>query len=117
MDEFFEAGATVRREVLGTDYADQPPTELGTAFREYVTRTAWGGVWARDGLDRRTRSAITLALLAALRCDDELGMHITAARRNGLTDAEIAEVFLHTAVYAGAPAGNSAMRLLDSMGS
>ena len=72
--------------------------------------SAWGGVWARDGLDRRTRSAITLALLAALRCDDELGMHITAARRNGLTDAEIAEVLLHTAVYAGAPAGNSAMR-------
>jgi len=116
MDELFEAGAAVRREVLGPDYADQPPTELGTPFREYVIRSAWGGVWARDGLDRRIRSAITLALLAALRCHDELGMHITAARRNGLTDAEIAEVFLHTAAYAGAPAGNSAMRLLDSMG-
>ena len=115
MDELFETGAAVRREVLGPDYADKPPTELGTPFREYVTRSAWGSVWARDGLDRRTRSAITLALLAALRCDDELGMHITAARRNGLTDAEIAEVFLHTAVYAGAPAGNSAMRRLDSM--
>ena len=116
MDEYLEAGAKVRREVLGPEYADKPPTALGAAFREYVTRTAWGSVWARDGLDRRTRSAITLAVLAALRCDDELGMHITAARRNGLTDAEIAEVFLHTAVYAGAPAGNSAMRRLDSMG-
>ena len=117
MDELFETGAAVRREVLGPDYADKPPTELGRAFREYVTRTAWGQVWARDGLDRRTRSAITLAVLTALRCEDELGMHITAARRNGLTDEEIAEVLLHTAVYAGAPAGNSAMRVLDSMGS
>jgi 4-carboxymuconolactone decarboxylase len=117
MDELFETGAAVRREVLGPDYADKPPTELGSAFREYVTRTAWGQVWARDGLDRRTRSAITLAVLTALRCEDELGMHITAARRNGLTDQEIAEVLLHTAVYAGAPAGNSAMRVLDSMGS
>jgi len=116
-DELLETGATVRREVLGPEYADKPPSALGTPFREYVTRAAWGGVWARDELDRRTRSAITLALLAALRCEDELGMHITAARRNGLTDAEIAEVFLHTAVYAGAPAGNSAMRILDAMGS
>jgi 4-carboxymuconolactone decarboxylase len=115
-DEFAETGKRVRREVLGPEYADKPPSTLGTPFREYVTRSAWGSVWARDELDRRTRSAITLALLAALRCEDELAMHITAARRNGLTDAEIAEVFLHTAAYAGAPAGNSAMRVLDAMG-
>jgi 4-carboxymuconolactone decarboxylase len=112
-------GMRVRREVLGDEHVDRAAartTEFSADFQDLITRYAWGEIWTRPGLDRRTRSAITLALLAALRCEDELGMHITAARRNGLSDAEIAEVFLHTAAYAGAPAGNSAMRILDAMG-
>ena len=70
-------------------------------------------MWARDGLDRRTRSAVTLALLTALHCHDELAMHVHAARRNGLTEAEIAEVLLHTAVYAGVPATNAALKIAE----
>jgi 4-carboxymuconolactone decarboxylase len=113
VDELFDAGAAVRREVLGPERADRPPTEFGKPFREYVTRTAWGSVWARPGLDRRTRSAVTLAVLTALHCHDELAMHVEAARRNGLTPDEIAEVLLHTTVYAGAPAGNAAFAIAD----
>jgi 4-carboxymuconolactone decarboxylase len=113
VDELFDAGAAVRREVLGPERADRPPTEFGKPFREYVTRTAWGAVWARPGLDRRTRSAVTLAVLTALHCHDELAMHVEAARRNGLTPDEIAEVLLHTTVYAGAPAGNAAFAIAD----
>jgi alkylhydroperoxidase/carboxymuconolactone decarboxylase family protein YurZ len=80
-------------------------------FQAAITRFAWGDVWSRDTIDRRTRSALTLALLAALGRDHELEMHIRAARRNGLTPEEIGEVFLHTAVYAGVPAGNSALAI------
>jgi 4-carboxymuconolactone decarboxylase len=117
VDELFERldqiGTEVRREVLGAERADRPPTAFGAPFRDYVTRSAWGQVWARPGLDRRTRSAVTLAVLTALRCEGELAMHVAAARRNGLTDDEIAEVLLHTAVYAGAPAGNAAFAIAD----
>jgi 4-carboxymuconolactone decarboxylase len=113
MDELFDAGAAVRREVLGPERADRPPTEFGRPFREYVTRAAWGQVWARPGLDRRIRSAVTLAVLTALHCHEELEMHVEAARRNGLTPEEIAEVLLHTTVYAGAPAGNAAFAVAD----
>ncbi|MHB1837429.1 MAG: carboxymuconolactone decarboxylase family protein, partial [Solirubrobacteraceae bacterium] len=73
--------------------------------------SAWGGVWTRDGLDRRTRSAITLAALTSLGRENEIEMHVRAALRNGLTPAEIAEVLLHTAVYAGVPAANSAFAI------
>jgi 4-carboxymuconolactone decarboxylase len=97
----------VRREVLGP-MADRPPSAFGEPFREWVLGAAWGGVWDRPGLDRRTRSCITLAALTALHCDDELAMHIEAALRNGVTRDEIAEILLHTTVYAGAPAGNAA---------
>ena len=107
-DEQYAAGARVRREVLGAEYADRPPTDFAEPFREYVIRSAWGQVWARPGLDRRTRSCITLAVLAALHCEEELAMHVTAALRNGLSRDEIAEVLLHATVYAGAPAGNAA---------
>ena len=80
-------------------------------FQDFITRYAWGDVWTRDGLDRRTRSCVTLAVLAALHCDDELAMHVRAARRNGLTPDEIGEVLLHTAVYAGLPAANTAFKV------
>jgi 4-carboxymuconolactone decarboxylase len=110
-DPLYAAGMRVRREVLGDDHVDRAiaaTTALTAGFQEHITRTAWGSVWAREGLDRRTRSCVTLALLTALRCEHELGLHVRAARRNGLTPDEIAEVLLHSAVYAGVPAANAA---------
>jgi 4-carboxymuconolactone decarboxylase len=106
------AGLRVRREVLGDEHVDRAlerTTPLTAPFQEFITRGVWGDVWTRPGLDRRTRSAITLALLAALGHDDELALHVRAARRNGLSEDEIGEVLLHTAAYAGVPASNSAL--------
>lgn len=119
-DDPYEAGMEVRRAVLGDGHVDRAvanTTPLTAPFQDLITRYAWGSVWTRDGLDRRTRSAITLALLTALGHERELAMHVAAARRNGLTAEEIAEVLLHTAVYAGVPATNAALaiaqRVLD----
>jgi 4-carboxymuconolactone decarboxylase len=106
-----DAGMAARREVLGDAYVDaaiDATTDFTADFQDFITRYAWGGVWTRDGLDRRTRSAITLALLTALGQERELALHVEAARTNGLTPAEIAEVLLHTAVYTGVPAANAA---------
>ena len=111
-DAAAEAGMAVRRAVLGDAHVDRAvagSTDFSAPFQELITRYAWGEVWARPGLDRRTRSCLTLALLAALRCEDELAMHVRAAVRNGLTAADISEVLLHTAVYAGVPAANHAL--------
>lgn len=105
-------GERIRREVLGDEHVDRAKgrtTPFTQPFQDYITRAAWGDVWGRAGLDRRTRSAITLALLTALRAENELPMHVRAAIRNGLTPDEIAEVLLHTAVYAGVPAANHAL--------
>ena len=113
-DDRYEAGMTVRREVLGDAHVDRAlagTTAFTADFQDFITRYAWGDVWSRDGLDRRTRSCVTLAVLTALHCHDELAMHVRAARRNGLTADEIAEVLLHTAVYAGVPAANSAFQI------
>jgi 4-carboxymuconolactone decarboxylase len=102
----------VRREVLGDAYVDQAQAKTSAMtqpFQEYITRNAWGEVWTRPHLDRRTRSCVTLALLAALGHERELAMHVRAAVRNGLDATEIAEVLLHTAVYAGVPAANAAL--------
>jgi 3-oxoadipate enol-lactonase/4-carboxymuconolactone decarboxylase len=107
-------GTAVRREVLGdehVDRADAGTTEFTRPFQEYITEGAWGTVWSRPGLDRRTRSAVTLAALTALRAHEELPMHVRAARRHGLSEAEIAEILLHTAVYTGAPAANAAFAI------
>lgn len=107
----------VRREVLGDAHVDRAvagSTEFTAPFQDFITRCAWGEVWTRPGLDRRTRSAITLAVLAALHCEHELGMHVRAAVRNGLTAAEIGEVLLHTAVYAGVPAANTAFAIAQA---
>jgi 4-carboxymuconolactone decarboxylase len=117
-DQRYEAGMAVRREVLGDAQVDRAvagTTGFTAAFQDFITRSAWGDVWTRDGLDRRTRSCITLALLTALRAHDELPMHVRAARRNGLTDEEISEVLLHTAVYAGVPAANSAFKIAQQV--
>src|SRR5581483_6127240 len=110
-DELHDDGMQTRREVLGDAHVDRAverTTEFTAPFQEFITRYAWGSVWSRDGLDRRTRSAITLAVLTALGRENELEMHVRAALRNGLSEEEIGEVLLHTAVYAGLPAANAA---------
>src|SRR5207247_4260694 len=107
-------GMAVRREVLGDEHVDRAvaaTTPFTEPFQDFITRYAWGGVWARDGLDRRTRSAITLAVLTALGREHEIPMHVRGALRNGLTREEIAEVLLHTSVYAGVPAANRAFAI------
>jgi 4-carboxymuconolactone decarboxylase len=113
-DPRHEAGMKVRREVLGDAHVDravESTTEFSAPFQDYITSSVWGSVWSRPGLDRRTRSCITLALLTALHAEDELAMHVRAALRNGVTPEEISEVLLHTAVYAGVPAANSAFAI------
>ena len=111
MDEFYETGMKTRREVLGDEHVDRATAsagEFGRSFQEMITRYAWGGPWSRPGLDRRMRSAITLAALVSVRAENELAMHVRAALGNGLTPEEIGEVLLHTAIYAGVPAANTA---------
>jgi 4-carboxymuconolactone decarboxylase len=106
-----ETGMKTRREVLGDEHVDRATATASSfdqPFQDLITRYAWGAVWSRPGLDRRMRSAITLAALVTLRAENELGMHVRAALRNGLSADEIREVLLHTAVYAGVPAANGA---------
>jgi 4-carboxymuconolactone decarboxylase len=110
----YDAGLRVRREVLGDAHVDRAIAStdaFNEPFQDLITRYAWGSVWTREGLDRRTRSAITLALMCALGHDDELAMHVRAALRNGLSATDISEVLLHTAVYAGVPAANRALKI------
>jgi 3-oxoadipate enol-lactonase/4-carboxymuconolactone decarboxylase len=116
-------GMAVRREVLGDAHVDRAvaaTTPFTAPFQDLITRYAWGEVWSRPGLDRRTRSAVTLAMLVAPRSEEELAMHVRAALRNGLRPPEIGEVLLHAAVYAGVPAANAAFavaqRVLDEDG-
>jgi 4-carboxymuconolactone decarboxylase len=113
----------IRREVLGSSHVDlavESTTPFTEPFQDFITRTVWGDIWARPGLDRRARSMVTLAVLAALRAEEELALHVQAAVRNGLTHDEIAEVLLHTAAYAGVPAANRAFaiasRVLEERG-
>lgn len=115
-DERRSDGMRVRREVLGDRHVDAAvgrTTPFSEPFQDFLARTAWGDVWSRPGLDRRTRSCVTLAVLTALRAEGEIGMHVRAAIRNGLSPDEIAEVLLHTAVYAGIPAANAAFRIAE----
>jgi 4-carboxymuconolactone decarboxylase len=114
-EDSYERGMRIRREVLGDEHVDRAierATDQTAAFQDFITRYAWGEIWARPGLDRRTRSCVTLTALVALGHFDELALHIRGARRNGLTDDEIAEVLLHSAVYCGVPAANSAFAVL-----
>jgi 4-carboxymuconolactone decarboxylase len=107
----YEAGMAMRRSVLGDEHVDRAvanTTEFTAPFQDFITRYAWGEIWRREGLDRRTRSCVTLAVLTALGHEKELAMHVGAALRNGLSRSEIAEVLLHTAVYAGVPSANAA---------
>jgi 4-carboxymuconolactone decarboxylase len=107
-------GMVVRREVLSdahVDSAEARKTDFTEPFQDFITRYAWGEIWTRPGLDRRMRSAITITALIAQGHWDELGMHVRAARRSGLTAAEIQEVLLQTAVYCGVPAANHAFMI------
>jgi 4-carboxymuconolactone decarboxylase len=113
-DDRHETGMRVRRDVLGDDHVDRATanaTALTRPFQAYITRNAWGEVWSRPQLDRRTRSMLTVALLAALGHEHELALHLRAALGNGVTPTEIGEVLMHTAVYAGVPAANAALRV------
>jgi len=112
--ELFRHGMTVRRAVLGNahvDRAENGKTPFDEDFQRFITESAWGSVWARPGLDRSTRSLVTIALLAALGHDDELAMHIRATRQTGARIEDIKEALLHVAVYAGIPAANKAIAI------
>jgi len=120
MSDAFDRGMRTRREVLGDEHVDEAiarTTGFTEDFQDLITRYAWGEIWSRDGLDRRTRSCITLTALVALGREEELAMHVRAALRIGLSPDEIKEVLLHSAIYCGVPAANGAFavaqRVLD----
>jgi 4-carboxymuconolactone decarboxylase len=110
-EERFKQGMKIRREVLGDAWVDRAQSKknsLTAEFQEFITRYAWGEVWARPGLDRRSRSLMTLSMMIALGRWEEFRLHIRAALNNGLSVDEIKEVIMHSAIYAGVPAANSA---------
>ena len=112
----YDEGLSVRREVLGDEHVDRSlagATDLTEEFQDFITTYAWGGIWTRPGLDRRSRSMITLTALVAHGHDEELALHLRAARRNGLSWDEIKEILLQTAIYCGVPAANTAFRVAE----
>lgn len=113
-DSRFEQGVQVRTEVLGAEHvarAQERQTAFDADFQRFITEVAWGSVWARSDLDRRTRSLLTIAILAALGRHEELALHYRASRNTGATPEDIAAALMHVAVYAGIPAANSAFAL------
>ena len=113
-DSRFERGMRVRREVLGDEHVERAlarQTDFDASFQRFITEVAWGTLWARPTLDRRTRSLLTIAILAALGRHEELALHLRASRTIGVAPEEIAEALMHVAVYAGVPAANSAFAL------
>lgn len=113
-DERLERGMAVRRAVLGNEHVDRAEARrspLTAEWQDFLTRVAWGEIWTRPGLDRRTRSCITVAMLVALNRGEELGLHLRGALNNGVTVEELKEVLLQTAVYCGVPAANTAFRI------
>ncbi len=118
MSDSYERGMEVRRAVLGDEHVDRAiarTTDFTADFQDLITRYAWGEIWTRPGLDRKTRSCITLTALVAGGHEHELAMHIRAALRNGLTPDEIKEVLLQTAIYCGVPAANSAFAVAQEV--
>lgn len=116
--ERYEAGMKVRRAVLGDAHVDaslEKRNDFTDAFQDLITRYAWGEIWSRPGLPRPTRSLITIAMLVALNREDELRMHLHAALKNGVTQDEIREVLLQSAIYGGVPAANSAFRIAQEV--
>ncbi len=117
-DDQRRRGMEVRRAVLGdahVDRSEKSKTELTEEFQDLLTRYAWGEIWTRPGLDRRTRSCITIAMLVALTRGEELTIHLRGALNNGVTREEIKEVLLQTAVYCGVPAANTAFRVANEV--
>jgi 4-carboxymuconolactone decarboxylase len=117
-DDAHERGMKARREVLGDEHVDaavERTSEFTADFQDLITRYAWGEIWTRPGLDRRTRSAITLTALIATGRFEELRMHVRAALRNGLDRDEIKEVLLQSAIYCGVPAANSAFAVAQEV--
>jgi 4-carboxymuconolactone decarboxylase len=113
-DEAYEQGLTARRRVLGDEHVERAlaaATDLDRDFQRWITESVWGGLWTREEFDDRTRSLVTIAVLAALG-REELDLHLRAARNTGATPREIAEVLLHVAAYAGVPAANEAFAKL-----
>lgn len=113
-DELWQTGDKIRREVLGDKHVDRSVANadpFAEVIQDYVTRIGWGEVWARDGLDRKSRSILNLGMLTALGRDHELKVHIKGALRNGVTKDEIAEIFLQAGLYCGAPAALESFRL------
>jgi 4-carboxymuconolactone decarboxylase len=109
-----ERGMAVRRQVLGDEHVDRATaglTDFTAPFQDLITRYAWGEIWSRPGLTRAERSMITITALAALRQEEELAMHVRAGLRNGLTAAQLQEVLLQVAIYAGVPAANRAFAI------
>jgi 4-carboxymuconolactone decarboxylase len=120
MDEkkHHEEGMKMRRAVLGDAHVDQAiakQNEFTADFQDLITRYAWGEIWTRPELDRKTRSLITIAMMVALNRSEELQLHLKAALRNGVTRAEIKEVLLHAAIYCGVPAANHAFHLAEQV--
>lgn len=112
-----ETGMKNRREVLGDAHVDAAiakMTPVTEKFQDFITRTAWGDIWARDGLDHVQRRLLTIAILTAVGNDGELDMHIRSAVRAGVDPDTIGEVLLHTAIYAGVPNSNHAFKLLNA---
>ena len=114
MNERFESGLKTRKEVLGSDYVENSirnATDFDRPFQEFITTSAWDGVWNRGPLDRKAKSLITLSVLVALRAEDEIALHLRGAINNGLTPDEIMAMFIHASVYAGVPSSLTAVRV------
>lgn len=117
-DDKFEKGMAVRKAVLGEAHvarAEAQKTPFDGDFQQYITETAWGSIWARDGLDRKTRSMLTVAVLTALGRKEELELHIRATRNTGVSADELKEILMHVSVYAGVPAANTAFAVAKSV--
>ena len=116
--ERFEMGIKIRREVLGDAHVDAAIAKRNAfteAFQDLITRYAWGEIWTRPSLPRQTRSLVTVAMLVALNREEELRLHLRAALRNGVTQDEIRETLLQSAIYCGVPAANSAFRIAQDI--
>ena len=113
-DDRFKKGMGLRKSILGAEHVDRAEaqkTDFDAEYQRYITENAWGTIWARPGLDKKTRHMLTIAMLAALGKHDELALHIRATRNTGVTQEELSEVLLHVSVYAGVPAANSAFAI------
>ncbi|UCD82845.1 MAG: 4-carboxymuconolactone decarboxylase [Desulfobacterales bacterium] len=117
-DDRFKEGMAIRKSVLGkrhVERAEANKSDFDADFQRFITETAWGSVWARPGLEKKTRHLVTIAMLAALGKHEELALHIRATRNTGVTRNEVKEILLQVAVYAGIPAANAAIAIAKQM--